>query len=767
MKTSSALIVIGLVILMTVGGRASAVDAGNALLGDRDFCRTSSFGSWRFGHLHAGIDLSTGGVTGAPVIAIDSCWVWRVSVRNEGYGKALYLRLSDGKIAVYGHLSGFVPEIEQAVEREQDLRGSYSVDIYNEPYAVTFRKGDTIGFSGGSGWGPPHLHFELRSGMYDHIKISPFPEYIECVDSRPPVIHAVKLIPVGLLSSINGDFVPAEAGNGGAGDTTAADTLRIGGDFGVMVSASDYTGCGRITSPVLYEARVDTDLVWGLNLSKFPFSKRSFVWSVYHFDDRGVKYVRLYNPYRLDFNGFDISRADTGFGGFAPGLHELEIRVADACGNSETRVIPFYYGSFPAFEKVSVRRSGTVAHAEIMVSPPAARAEVWYSMGGSPWTRADLEGEGAESGVESGEATRPGLRRVTFPAGAGAIEVKCSISGSYGFRREGLFRVPAEGWVPERTSGGAVGDAARNAPDSAPLADSEPDLKLRVTDRGVEISAHTALPPSELPVATVFEGMSMAKVPLQPVGSGIFRGYYAPGCAGDAVQARVVFAYGDEKRTELAGAPLVCLERASGAVLLTETFRLRIDVPRDMRPGVLLGYSEGEPVHYDGFTDSLGCLIFEPAGTYFGETAKVCLALREGAMTVKQGVFADRGERASFRARADSSGLVCFETDFLEKIVVLEDRERPQISDFEGRGRRDDGRYIFTARALDAGSGVDPETIRAFVDGEIAIAGYDPDEGLIECRTTKSLREGVHRFTLEVKDRMGNRTSSEYTLTLK
>jgi murein DD-endopeptidase MepM/ murein hydrolase activator NlpD len=145
-----------------LGLAAPGVEAANPLLPDRDFCRTSSFGSWRFGHLHAGIDLSTGGVEGAPVAAIDSCWVWRVSVRHEGYGRALYVRLPDGKIAVYGHLSAFAPGIEEAVEREQDLRGSYEVDIYNDPYAVNFGKGDIIAVSGGSGWGPPHLHFELR-----------------------------------------------------------------------------------------------------------------------------------------------------------------------------------------------------------------------------------------------------------------------------------------------------------------------------------------------------------------------------------------------------------------------------------------------------------------------------------------------------------------------------------------------------------------------------------------------------------------------------
>jgi hypothetical protein len=328
--------------------------------------------------------------------------------------------------------------------------------------------------------------------------------------------------------------------------------------------------------------------------------------------------------------------------------------------------------------------------------------------------------------------------------GEGAVDIRCRVSNEHGFTREGLFRIPAAG-----------------------AGEVEPELRLTTTGTGVEVTAYSPTPPSALPVARVFEGIKIAKIPLQPVGDGLFRGYYVPVCEGDAIQARTVFNYGAQKATALAGSPMVCLERASSAVLLTESFRLRIDVPRDMRPDVLLGYKEGEPAYYEGYTDSLGSLIFEPPGTFFGEKARVCLALREGSLSVKQGVFADRGETASFRARADSSGIVCFETDFLEKLVVLEDRTRPEITGFEGKGLRGDGRYLFTARASDEGSGIDSGTIRVFVDGETAIAGYDPDTGVITGRTTKRLREGPHRFTLEVKDRMGNRTSTEHTLSLK
>jgi hypothetical protein len=569
--------------------------------------------------------------------------------------------------------------------------------------------------------------------MYDHFKINPFPDYIDCVDSKAPVIHALKVVPVGHGSSINGDFVGVTIT-----DLAGLDTLYMSGDFGVMVSASDYTGCGRTTSPVAYEALVDGEPVWNLNLSKFPFSKRSFVWSLYDFDEGGRKYTRLFNPWKLDFNGFDIASADTGYGGFEPGAHELTITIADACGNLTSARVPFRYGEFPRFRKFKAERSSTVAHMEVEVSPADASVEYAYSVGGGPYR----ESTGLK--VSAGGGASEGRHEFTFPVGEGTIDIRCRVSNDQGFAREGFFRVPAAGG-----------------------ADEEPELELKVTGTGMEITARSAVPPSELPVARVFEGIKTSKVTLQPVGEGLFRGYYVPACAGDAIQARAMLAYGGAKATALAGSPLVCLERASSAVMLTESFRLRVDVPRDMRPNVLLGYKEGEAAYYEGYTDSLGSLIFEPAGTFFGEKARVCLALREGSMSVKQGVFADRGKTASFRARADSSGLVCFETDFLEKLVVLEDRIAPEIKDFKGKGRRTDGKYIFTAVARDEGSGIDSGTLRAFVDGEAAIAGIDPDTGLITGRSTKRLREGQHRFTLEVKDRMGNRTSTEHTLSLR
>ena len=75
---------------------------------------TSSFGEYRGGRFHAGLDLRTGGI-GKQVKAPAAGYVSRVRCSPWGYGKAVYLALDDGNTAVFGHLSAFAPELREYV----------------------------------------------------------------------------------------------------------------------------------------------------------------------------------------------------------------------------------------------------------------------------------------------------------------------------------------------------------------------------------------------------------------------------------------------------------------------------------------------------------------------------------------------------------------------------------------------------------------------------------------------------------------------------
>lgn len=123
---------------------------------------TASFGEYRPGHLHAGLDFSTGGELGWPVRAAAAGEVFRLKVESRGYGRAVYVRHPGGFVSVYAHLHRFQDVLEARLQAAIEVTGKrFPGDVAVDP-PVPVRAGQTIGLSGETGGGPPHLHFELR-----------------------------------------------------------------------------------------------------------------------------------------------------------------------------------------------------------------------------------------------------------------------------------------------------------------------------------------------------------------------------------------------------------------------------------------------------------------------------------------------------------------------------------------------------------------------------------------------------------------------------
>ncbi|SVE28435.1 uncharacterized protein METZ01_LOCUS481289, partial [marine metagenome] len=76
---------------------------------------TAVFGEERPGRYHTGIDVRTFGEIGYKLIAIDDGYISRIRTSSKGYGKTIYLKLNDGKTAVYAHLDHFTPELDNLV----------------------------------------------------------------------------------------------------------------------------------------------------------------------------------------------------------------------------------------------------------------------------------------------------------------------------------------------------------------------------------------------------------------------------------------------------------------------------------------------------------------------------------------------------------------------------------------------------------------------------------------------------------------------------
>ncbi len=104
-------------------------------------CRSiSSRYGYRWGRLHAGIDISGGGVYGKSIVAADSGTVTKVRNDARGYGLYLVISHNNGYTTLYAHCSKILVSVGQTVSKGQ-----------------TIAKVGNTGRSTG-----PHLHFEIR-----------------------------------------------------------------------------------------------------------------------------------------------------------------------------------------------------------------------------------------------------------------------------------------------------------------------------------------------------------------------------------------------------------------------------------------------------------------------------------------------------------------------------------------------------------------------------------------------------------------------------
>ena len=144
---------------------------------------TSSFGEDRGVRYHAGIDLSTNMEEGWPVIAPSDGRVEFAARGAFGYGRHIKFKAKDDHIWVFAHLSEFSPKIDSLIHKEILKKEKANVQISPK---IRFKKGDTLGYSGSTGIGNPHLHVERRTSD-SKIALNPC-ENMKCTDTIVPFI---------------------------------------------------------------------------------------------------------------------------------------------------------------------------------------------------------------------------------------------------------------------------------------------------------------------------------------------------------------------------------------------------------------------------------------------------------------------------------------------------------------------------------------------------------------------------------------------------
>jgi hypothetical protein len=199
------------------------------------------FGDYRGGHFHAGFDLGTGRRVGRPVRAPESGWIERVRSSGVGYGRAIYLRAADGRILEFGHLDAFAGALAAYVDGAKDSSGDYEQDLWPARGRFPVHAGDVIAWSGESGAGGPHLHFEVRHG---DVAYNPGRAGFPLADLVPPTLLDLTLEPLDDRSRVEGHAGPYMV------NFARADTLRAIGRLRAVVGAYDrVTKGGARTAP--------------------------------------------------------------------------------------------------------------------------------------------------------------------------------------------------------------------------------------------------------------------------------------------------------------------------------------------------------------------------------------------------------------------------------------------------------------------------------------------------------------------------------------
>ena len=398
---------------------------------DGPLVATSSFGEYRRGHYHGGVDLSTGGRPGMPVHAPAAGRVLRLRASGVGYGKAVYFRLDDGRTVVFAHLSRFVPRVESLVAAEQDRRGRYEVD-FAPAESVRFPAGAVLAYSGSTGAGPPHLHAEVRVDPEANRAVNPLGSGGWSVpDTIPPLLRRLRVEPAEPGARVAGGFDPVVLSLSPAG----TDTLVITGGVHLWVEALDRAvGGDHRLAPYRVACRVD-----GERLCEVAFDSVDWRWpreAAWTFHEtlarsRNERWIRLEPAPAARQTVCRWFLGEPPFPtGVVPGLHRLVLAASDAAGNHTTRALLLLYrpSSDPGVparavlpERTALSSRGT--YLEIRTrgadpTPPVVRAEGVPATGPDPvwkWTRV----VGGWLG-QTGEPPRPGRWTFTVePEGEG------------------------------------------------------------------------------------------------------------------------------------------------------------------------------------------------------------------------------------------------------------------------------------------------------------------------------------------------------------
>ena len=305
---------------------------------------TGTFGEYRGVRFHHGLDISCSGRKGYQIYAADDGYVSSVMYQKWGIGYALFLKHKNGCYTFYGHLDKFshiilknekVRQYISSILNRQDFR----ID-FNTP-EIPVKRGMVIGYSGDSGLGIEHFHFELRDDKNDPLNPLRFGFKVE--DSTAPVIEELYLVPLDNYSHIDGysfenvyDVIRQKGSNHYRIDT---DHIPIvAGRIGLKVKVYDRVGYRNRVSPYGIEYYVNNRKQYRLVFDKIYRRLTHKMGLYYDYDNTDYSHFTYFLFSRISQR--EIIKTDE-----YDKILNIKVICFDASGNQSVLMVPLERGT--------------------------------------------------------------------------------------------------------------------------------------------------------------------------------------------------------------------------------------------------------------------------------------------------------------------------------------------------------------------------------------------------------------------------------------
>jgi len=242
---------------------------------------SGNFGEVRSTHFHTGIDIKTQQEAGKKIYAIHDGYISRIKIQSGAYGKSLYVTHPTGYVSVYGHLSKFMPELENFIKEYQYERKSFEIDFYPEADKYPVETGQIIALSGNTGRSSgPHLHFEIRNaGNQNPLNVLKF--NFDIKDNIKPVIYNVVVYPADKFSQVNNankKLIIPVAGANGLYKIQNKNSIYVSGKIGFGIETFDYLNGSRNKCAVYsIELFIKDSLTYSHQIDELSFKELRYV----------------------------------------------------------------------------------------------------------------------------------------------------------------------------------------------------------------------------------------------------------------------------------------------------------------------------------------------------------------------------------------------------------------------------------------------------------------------------------------------------------